>query len=285
MPGVLNRSGPLTGSALGKRTRDESETAEAVFSKKRKSSVDSKISLSLLVAIPREIRDMVVGNLLRAGDLSILQVSKALNEEALERINQEATCRIYYGCPDHAKTNFLRPANPAEIRNVEFRFHITSHLSNNPPTVAQFQEDCAIFRLDEFNRAPRSTCNLTLEYGTVGLGPQAHEMLNRFFNALWPLTGFEDVVLKVVPGPTDPTDPTDRFFGPRPPAWLSRPETQVTIEQKLKPGLEHFLRPVTMVGEGDGRRMVFHPRRLNTKFYPGQYIGMAHQGWNTPAGL
>lgn len=52
--------------------------------------------------MPREIRDMIVANLLRSGDLSVLRVYKALSEEALERINQETTCQIYQGYPDHA---------------------------------------------------------------------------------------------------------------------------------------------------------------------------------------
>ena len=265
MSGVSTRSRSLTGSALGKRTRNESETAEAVFSKKRKIYIDSEIKVSLFVAISREIRDMIVGNLLRAGDLGILQVSKALSEEALQRTNQEATCRIYYGCPDHADSNFPRPVNPAGIRNVEFHFHMTNYLWMHTPTMTQFREDCAVFRLDECNTAPKSTCNLTLTYGTLGLGLPSSDMLNMFLHALRPLTGFEKVVLKVVREPVQ-----GLLFNMTP---RSGPELQAVNERRLKPLLEHLLGAVTMVGEGDGRRMVFHPRSLNTEFFPGQYKG------------
>lgn len=253
MSGVLNQSRSMTGSALGKRHRNESETAVAVFSKKRWTSVDSETKVSLFVVIPREIRDMIVGNLLRAGDVNILQVSKALSEEASERINQEATCRIYYGCPDHANSKFSRPANPARIRNVEFRFHMSEQMCRNPPIMSQFREDCAIFRLDEVNTALKSTCDLTLEYGQVGLGRRTHEMRRLFLEALRPLTGFENVVLRVVPEKPG----SDRVSGPG---------MQAFNERALTPDLEHFLGAVTIVGEGEGRRMVFHPRHLNTVF-------------------
>lgn len=257
MSGVSSRSRALTGSALGKRTHNESETAEAVFGKESKSHIDSEIKVSLFVAIPREIRDMIVGNLLRAGDLGILQVSKAISEEALERINQEATCRIYYGCPDHADSNFSRPVNPARIRNVEFHFHITNQLWMDTPTMTEFREDCAIFRLNEFNMAPKSTCNLTLTYGTLGLGLPSSDMLNMFLEALKPLTGFENVVLKVV---RELNQGLLFIMNPR-----SGPEMQADNERRLKPVLENLLGPATiMVGEGEDRRMVFHPRSLNT---------------------
>lgn len=210
---------------------------------------------------------MIAGNLLRAGDLSILQVSNAVSEEALERVHQEATCRIYYGCPDHADSNFSRPANPAQIRNVEFRFHMDSHLSENPPTMSYFKNDCAIFRFDELNTAPNSTCNLSLEYG-VGLKLPSCELLNLFLQALQPLIGFENLVLKIGPGPTG------LFFG-LDPTWEPGAEKQATYKRKLQPALEHFLGPVTMVGDAEGRLMVFHPRRWNTKHYPGQFRSLA----------
>ena len=257
MSGASSQFRPLV---LGNRTGNESETAETVFSKKR-SSVASEIKVSLFVAIPREIRDMIVGDLLRAGDLGILQVSKALSEEALERINKEATCRIYYGCPDHANSHFSKPANPAGIHNVEFHFHISNLLIVNPPSGTQFREDCATFRLDECNTASKSTCNITLTYETIGLETPRGEMLNLFFQALRPLAGFESVVLEVVP-----TRTASLYFG-----LGLEPENPAITEQRLKPTLERFLGAVTMVGEGERRLMVFHPRRLSSEFLPIQY--------------
>ncbi len=256
MSGASSQFRPLV---LGNRTGNESETAETVFSKKT-SSVDSEIKLPLFIAIPREIRDMIVGDLLRAGDLGILQVS-ALSEEALECINQEATCRIYYGCPDHANSHFSKPANPAGIHNVEFHFHISNLLIVNPPTVTQFREDCATFRLDECNTAPKSTCNITLTYETLGLETPRGEMLNLFFEALRPLAGFASVVLEVVP-----TRTAGLYFG-----LGLEPEKPAVTEQRLKPTLERLLGAVTMVGEGERRLMVFHPRRLSSEFLPSQY--------------
>ncbi len=245
MSGASSQFRPLV---LGNRTGNESETAETVFSKKR-SSIDSEIKVPLFVAIPREIRDMIVGNLLRAGDLGILRVSKALSEEALERINQEATCRIYYGCSDHANSHFSKPANPAGIHNVEFHFHISNLLIVNPPNVTQFREDCATFCLDECNTAPKSTCNITLTYETLGLETPRGEMFNLFFQALRPLAGFENVVLEVVPIRT-----AGLYFG-----LGLLPEKPPITEKRLLPTLERLLGAVTMVGEGEGRLMVFHP--------------------------
>ena len=57
MSGASSRPIALTGSALGKRTRDESETVGAVYSKKREGPNSSEIkAVSLPRRAPRDTR-------------------------------------------------------------------------------------------------------------------------------------------------------------------------------------------------------------------------------------
>ena len=57
---MSSRSGYVTGSALGNSNCNQSETVEAVCSKKRRSFDDSEMKRSLFVRFPYEMRDMTV---------------------------------------------------------------------------------------------------------------------------------------------------------------------------------------------------------------------------------
>lgn len=105
--GVSSRSRYVTDGALASSNCNQSETAEVVCSKGRRSFDDSEMKRSLSVRFPHEIQEMTVEYLLRERDLGIHQVFNALGEEALRRINQEAIRRTDNGGPDHANANLL----------------------------------------------------------------------------------------------------------------------------------------------------------------------------------
>ncbi|CAD6568388.1 MAG: hypothetical protein ASARMPRED_001697 [Alectoria sarmentosa] len=127
--------------------------------------------------MPREIRDMIVANLLGSGDLSVLRVYKALIEEALERINQEATCQIYQGYPDHAS------------QLIQSAFAIVEQ--------AKFEKDGPIWFFGGRNVDPTSTCNVTIEYGKTEPGSSGLCMRNSLLRALKKFNDIKNVVVRL----------------------------------------------------------------------------------------
>ena len=180
-----------------------------------------------------------------------------LNEQSrLLRADQDGTCRIYYCCPDHLDTSDYYPRNKAEVRNLEFHFHLQPDSLDDRtvypylPSMAKFQRECPIWSFtDAEDKTPKPTCNIiTAFHGTGKVPDDYHEMLNQLLCLMEHLTtsGYEEVSVKVVAG-------TFGMGGKR------RLPSDLAMAE-LRRRFEHYMGTAEVMGEGEASRLEFRPR-------------------------
>lgn len=183
--------------------------------------------------------------------------SQAVNEQStLLSVDQDGTCRIYYCCPNHLDTSDYYPRNKAEVRNLEFHFHLQpDNLHDRTPypslpSMAQFQRECPIWSFtDAGDKTPKPTCNIILAFHGTGKVPDDyHEMLNQLLCLMDHLTtsGYEEVSVKVLAG-------TFGLGGKRLlPSDLAMAE--------LRRRCENYMGTAEVIGDGEATRLEFRPR-------------------------
>lgn len=158
-----------------------------------------------LLTIPRELRDMIIASLLQSGDLSVLCICPPFTEEALQRINHEATFRVYFNISGHEKTVVERANIPAGIRNFDVRLRLP--LSGDVGLEDAFQSSL-IRHLSDRNDGAMGRCTFTIDYKRLGLyalqmnksrlRPYAPVLIEMLYYALSGYTHFIIMAIKVV---------------------------------------------------------------------------------------
>lgn len=111
---------------------------------------------------------------------------------------------------------------------------------------AKFEKDCPIWFFGGRNVDPTSTCNVTIEYGNIGLGESGLRMRNSLLRALKIFNDFKNVVVK-----TEQESVCDIWALTRFP---------LTHENLVRLHLESALGLATVV-EDEDRRMELRPRQ------------------------
>ena len=172
-------------------------------------------------------------------------------------VDSDGTCKIYHGCPDRANSSFPIPSNMAEVRNVEFHFHMQPDNVHNrtadpfDPSMAQFKRECpAWYFVDAADTAPKPTFNIIIAYHGIGEPTRDYNVWLDILLGLMKvltLSGYEEVTVQVVSG--------SEFWN-----GAKRDLPSESSMAALRRRFENFMGKATMIGAGEERCMVFHPR-------------------------
>ena len=172
-------------------------------------------------------------------------------------VDSDGTCKVYYGAPDRADSHFSRPSNIAEVRNVEFHFHMQPDNVHDrtsypfDPSVAQFKRECPVWYFvgDAADKTPKPTFNIII--AQHGIGELTHDY-NVWLDILLGLmkslnhSGFEEVTVKVVAG-------SEIWNGAK------RDLPSESSMAALRRRFENYMGRATVMGAGEECCMVFHP--------------------------
>lgn len=152
-----------------------------------------------LLDLPTELRAMIYESLIKAGDLSILRVSKDVSQEVAPLLSRVAIFRLavgpIIGDDEHLSLNALITLTstftltaPAYIQNLKIRVDLI-------PDRGDFVHRRHIWFFSGSQIARRS-CNITIRYGVLGATYEPLEMFD-MNQAIAALTGFKELTLKL----------------------------------------------------------------------------------------
>ena len=221
----------------------------------------TKIPISPLLSLPREIRDDIYAYILRAGDLSILRTSKQLGQEARERLYREGVCRIKMGFPNGGNEYDVFPPELKPCQNFHFR------LCFGPETMLAFcfwmEEFCSWFSQFELLTGLNKTdlkreCFIIIEYCTFDpMAPLCFHVSNEregVFDQIASLGTFATVVVRLAPKRETIGEMGRREYVDE----MAMMDYYSKIEVKLKPGLGRA--KLGHDADGKVRQLEFHPR-------------------------
>lgn len=147
-----------------------------------------------LFVLPLELRHVIYDQLLIEGSMAILRTSKAIRDEAIQRIYKLGTLRLNFGSDDRVSSalRHLSPRVVNQIENVELRINV-----GLPSWGAQYQLDLRPIALLNCSNITRKSCVAVIDYGVFDLRRDLLSSRNSAHQALKTLVGFQDVKVKL----------------------------------------------------------------------------------------
>ena len=214
-----------------------------------------------LLTIPRELRDMIMAPFLQSGDLIILHICPTITEEALQRINHEATFRVNFNIEGRENTMLEKARIPANLQNVAIRFHLP--IGDYTKLERAFQSS-SIRHLGYRDDGAMNRCTTTIRYDgcwsfkVLDEHTRLTEILSRrplllpmFSYALSGYTHFDIVVVEV------DRDHLNKYW-----KWTAQDRLCVDASDAefWKGRLASALGPGKLIDEGGKCHLEFHPR-------------------------
>ena len=153
-----------------------------------------------LLKLPPELRAIIFEPLIQAGDLSILRVSKLINQEASSLVKKVAILRI----------NLNRRINRQMTIDLTAKITLYGHLTLTAPDYIQNLDICLdmlrrpglpvntkLIPYFSGNQIARRSCRITILFGILGPVPKPLEE-NTTYRVIASLTGFRSLTLKLV---------------------------------------------------------------------------------------
>ena len=151
-----------------------------------------------LLELPPELRAIIFEPLIQAGDLSILRVSKFINQEAVSLLKKVAILRINKKRPGMHQTTIALTAKiteygdltwtaPDYIQNLDICFDIVRR--------SGFRVNKEFIRYFAGNQIARRSCKITILFGFLGPVPNPLEE-DTTYRVIASLTGFRFLTLK-----------------------------------------------------------------------------------------
>ena len=158
--------------------------------------------------LPPELRGMIYEPLIQAGHLSVLRVSKLLNQETVPYLSKVASLRLNLGNSVYSQardkvqkqilalrvevtlSDHLTLIAPGYIQNLELRLNMVEE------NQADYNIDQRFIECFRGNTIPRKSCKITVKFGALGpiRGPMKW---NEAYLAIATLTGFEILTLRL----------------------------------------------------------------------------------------
>ena len=153
-----------------------------------------------LLKLPPELRAMIFEPLIQAGDLSILRVSKLINQESVSLLSKVAIFRI---------NNLKRGTNGRMTVAVAAKITLSGELTLWAPDHIQnidvcldmvrrptFPVNTKLLQYFSGNQVPRRSCKITILFGILGAVPKPVGA-NKTYQVISSLTGFSSLTLKL----------------------------------------------------------------------------------------
>ena len=153
-----------------------------------------------LLKLPPELRALIFEPLIQAGDLSILRVSKLINQEAVSLLSKGAIFRI---------NNLKKGTNDRMTIAVAAKITLSGELTLSAPDYIQnidvcldmvrrpgFPVNTKLLQYFSGNQVARRSCKITILFGVLGAVPKPVGE-NKTYQVISSLTGFSFLTLKL----------------------------------------------------------------------------------------